>query len=653
MIRNRHFFVSDLLIIGLATYMAFILRLENFEFGRDYFWRTFVLLVAAGALILPFIFWQLGLYSRYWRYASVEELLLLAVATGVAALVSGLTASIIASALNWPNLPRSIPFIYLMLLMTGTGSSRLILRLMRGKKNTHPGTRHKQSVAIMGAGDAGAMVVREMQNNPHLGMEIVGFLDDDKSKHHMQIHGVRVLGDRYEIRRLAERNQIDQVIVAMPTAPGKVIRDVVALCKQAGVLAKAIPGIHELLDGSVHFNQIRDVQIEDLLRRDPVTTDVAAVRELLQGKTVLITGGGGSIGSELCRQVLRAKPRALIILGHGENSVFAVQNELTSAAQTYAVELSAMIGDIRFPERMVNIFQQFRPDIVFHAAAHKHVPLMELNPAEAITNNVIGTRNVVNAAIATGVQHFVMISSDKAVNPTSIMGASKRAAELVVRQAAQKTQKPYVAVRFGNVLGSRGSVLHTFKQQIAAGGPVTITHPDMTRYFMTIPEAVQLVLQAAVMGRSGDIFLLDMGEPVKIADLARDLIELSGFQVGQDIEIAYTGIRPGEKLFEELFVQGESYARTQHEKIFSTSQKDTRPLIDLDETLEVLRSAAYREDRASIVKALKRIVPEYTPASEGAWPAAVASVVGNGNENASKLVRVRPTPMANSASADA
>jgi FlaA1/EpsC-like NDP-sugar epimerase len=467
----------------------------------------------------------------------------------------------------------------------------------------------------MGAGDAGAMIVRELRANPHLGMDPVGFLDDDLGKHDVVIHGVPVLGDRHAIPEMAAGYKVKLIIIAMPTASGRDIRDVVDICDAAGVQTKIVPGLYELLDGAVTVSQLRPVQIEDLLRREPVQTDTAAVGELLRGKRVLVTGGGGSIGSELCRQILRCDPARLIILGHGENSVFEIGEELRTAYPHLAPKLVSVIAGTRFPDRIRCVFEEQRPQIVFHAAAHKHVPLMEANPGEAITNNVMGTRIVLDAALATGVERFVMISTDKAVNPTNVMGASKRAAELLVYQAAQRSGRPYVAVRFGNVLGSRGSVVHTFRRQIAAGGPVTVTHPDMRRYFMTIPEAVQLVLQAAVLGCGGEVFVLDMGEPVKIADLARDLIELSGLEVGRDIDIRFTGLRPGEKMFEELFITGESYARTTHHKIFvaNNGAANAACCVGLDDAVARMIAAAQCGDRAAITQAIQALIPEFRP----------------------------------------
>lgn len=376
---------------------------------------------------------------------------------------------------------------------------------------------------------------------------------------------------------------------------------------------KIIPAIHELLGGKVTIKQLRDIEIEDLLRREPIQTDTSAVSNLIRGKRVLVTGGGGSIGSELCRQVLATEPAELVIVGHGENSVFVAQNMLArlAAEQSVSTKLIAVIADVRVPERIQAIFACYQPQIVFHAAAHKHVPLMEAHPSEAITNNVLGTQNLLAAAQAADVECFVMISTDKAVNPTSIMGTSKRVAELLVHEAACLSGRPYMVVRFGNVLGSRGSVVLTFKQQIASGGPVTVTHPEMCRFFMTIPEAVQLVLQAATLGSGGEVFTLDMGEPVKIADLARDMIELSGLEPGKDIDIVYTGLRPGEKLYEELFVPGEEYRRTSHEKVFIAHNAGSFVPENLLQLMEALRIAAQADDAASIRRLLQTLVPQF------------------------------------------
>jgi FlaA1/EpsC-like NDP-sugar epimerase len=492
---------------------------------------------------------------------------------------------------------------------------------------------------VFGAGSAGQGTVKELQANPQLGLTPVCFMDDDGAKKGLRIHSLPVLGGRENFAEVVRQYGIQQVIIAMPTAPGMVIREVLELAETAGVPAKTVPGIYEILDGSVNVDSIRNVEIEDLLRRDPVHTDIGAVRELVRGKRVLITGGGGSIGSELCRQVLRCGPAELVLVGHGENSVFETHNELKILQKRHGVhhlngsgestptKIEAVIADVRFPDRIRKVIGDHRPQIIFHAAAHKHVPLMELNPSEAVSNNIIGTRNLLDAALALDVERFVMISTDKAVNPTSIMGASKRAAELLVLRAARESGKPFVAVRFGNVLGSRGSVVLTFKKQIAAGGPVTVSDPQMRRYFMTIPEAVQLVLQAAVLGKGGEVFTLDMGEPVMIVDLARDLIELSGFEVGRDIEIIYTGIRPGEKLYEELFIAGENYKRTHHEKILIAQNASSSQFVprEFPELISRLQMAAAKDDAAAIRQALKALIPEYTPEGEVAAAAAATS----------------------------
>jgi FlaA1/EpsC-like NDP-sugar epimerase len=465
---------------------------------------------------------------------------------------------------------------------------------------------------IMGAGDAGEMIARELLKSPIRGIVPLGFLDDDQQKHNMYIHGLPVIGSRNAIPRAAGEKDVDLLILAMPTASGEVIREISSTCDLLGIETKIVPSINEILDGQVRADQLRDVDIEDLLRREPVKTDIQAVRRLVAGRRILVTGGGGSIGRELCRQLLFCGPLEIIILGHGENSVFESYHDLLRL-DLHGPKLTPVIADTRSASRILALFKEHKPEIVFHAAAHKHVPLMELNPAEAVTNNILGTKNLLAASRAVGVERFVMISTDKAVNPTSVMGASKRVAEYLVLQAARESGNHYVTVRFGNVLGSRGSVVFTFKQQIAAGGPVTVTDPEIKRYFMTIPEAVQLVLQAGTLGTGGEVFVLDMGEPIKILDLARDMIKLSGYEVGQDIEIEFVGLRPGDKLFEELFVKGEEYERTEHDKIFIAQDASRFVPIELDKSIGVLEAAAERNDGKAIILGLSSLVPEYTP----------------------------------------
>lgn len=621
--RNRYFFFLDIILLVVASVLSYVFRLDTFSF--DQFGYGLLCFTAYVIITIPAVFWVLGIYSRYWIYASVDELLWLsgAVALGVAiAAASAWVTDWVTSSIA---IPRSIPFIFFPLALAATGTPRFAIRLYAQYSRRHPRSAPafavRQRVLVAGAGLAGTTIVREVLNNPALGMDVIGFVDDDLSKRAARIFGVPVLGDRRVIPALCERYNIDLVIIAMPTAPGREIRDIVTICEQAGVATKTMPGLYEMIGGTVSVNQLRNVQIEDLLRRDPIQTDVEAVRQLLAGKRVLVTGGGGSIGSELCRQILRCGPAELIVLGHGENSVFEICAELNRAlhimTRTAANALDplpaiqAVIADVRFPERLQTVFEQYHPAIVFHAAAHKHVPLMEENPTEAIGNNVLGTRNLLDAAVMTGVERFVMISTDKAVRPKSFMGASKRVAEMLVHQTAWEIDKPYVAVRFGNVLGSRGSVLHTFRRQIADGGPLTVTHPEMKRYFMTIPEAVQLVLQAAVLGKGGEIFMLDMGEPVKIVDLARDVIELSGLEVGHDIDIQFTGIRPGEKLHEELFTPGESYRRTEHEKVFVIESAANALLpSQLNQSVASLEQAVYDHQIDQLKAVLQELLPD-------------------------------------------
>ena len=613
-LRNRHLLFLDLFFLAITPAIALLLRVDS-PLVWTWFFKNLILYTLVAMALRVFVHALLGLYGRYWRYASAEDVTQITTAVVISSMlvIAFFFLANVLVAGEEAILPRSVPFIDSLLVLIVVGGTRFSVRLADNWwKRTRPHSANTR-VLVVGAGESGIMIVREMQTHTAISMEPVGFVDDDPDKRHVRIRGVPVLGKRHDIPDLVREYHINQVVIAMPTASGQVIREIKGMCEKVKIKTRIIPGIYELLDGKVSVNQIRDVEIEDLLRRDPVQTDLQAVRTLLSGKRVMITGGGGSIGGELCRQVLRCEPAQLVVLGHGENSVFAIQHELLAFVRREKLntEIESVIADVRFARRIHEIMHCFQPEIVFHAAAHKHVPLMELNPGEAITNNVMGTQNVLRAALSAGVERFVMVSTDKAVNPSSIMGASKRAAELLVHQAANQSGKPYVAVRFGNVLGSRGSVVLTFKQQIAAGGPVTVTDPEMTRFFMTIPEAVQLLLQAAVVGTGGEVFVLDMGQPVKIVDLARDLIELSGLRLGQDIDIAYTGARPGEKLYEELFVPGENYERTQHHKIFIAANASHFLPRDLDERIKKLGDAAAQDNALLIKHALRDLIPEY------------------------------------------
>lgn len=617
-LRNRHFLAADTVIFLLTPVLALALRLDKLfifrVYGTDVFIVTILFLTVK--IILLYLF---GFYRRCWRYASIDELIqVVASMAAVVVVQTWLFYLLYYNSALVEDLPRSLPLLDGMLSLILVGGVRFSVRAVERICQLPKTAQQYERALIVGAGNAGVSLVQTLQHNPKLGLYAVGFIDDDPTKVGLRIRGIRVLGDRHSIPEVVRAFKIERVIIAMPTVAGKVIREIVDRCQLLGVSTSTLPSIHEILSGNARVESIREVKIEDLLRREPIKTDVEEVSHFLNGKRVLITGAGGSIGSEICRQVLQCGPAEVLLIGHGENSVFNIQQELQQTLEPWhssanPPRLMTLIADIRFVSRLDYAFEQFKPDIVFHAAAHKHVPLMELNSPEAITNNVLGTKNLLDLALRYNVKHFVMISTDKAVNPTSVMGASKRTAEMLVLKAAQKSKKPFVVVRFGNVLGSRGSVVPTFKRQIAAGGPITITHPDICRYFMTIPEAVQLVLQAAVIGQGGEVFMLKMGEPVKIVDLAKDLIRLSGYEVGKDIEIVYTGLRPGEKLYEELFIPGERYEPTQHEKIVSVRNASGIIPSNLESTVAALCEAANLNDSKAIVSLLGQLVTEYQP----------------------------------------
>lgn len=615
-IRNRYLFLADLLLIPLAAGISFALRLD-FAGLQPYAQTIFIFAVLATA-VKPVIFHLFGLYRRYWRYVGAGDLLNIGLATLTGTAVVTLLMYSFASLIwEFHSLPRSIPILDWLVSLSLVGGTRLAVRLAANRSltrwqiNTHSKHHRRpvRRVLVMGAGDAGALIVREMQTNPDLGFIPVGLLDDNRAKVGMTIYGVPVRGTREDIPRLVQKERVDEVLIAMPTAPGRVIRDVVTICQRAGVPTRIMPGIYELISGQVSVTQMREVRIEDLLRREPVRIQSDEVEQMLRGKRVLVTGAGGSIGAELCRQIALYHPEQLLLLGHGENSIYHIFLELRARSPHLFVQ--PLIADVRDQDRLKEIFTRYRPEVVFHAAAHKHVPLMEVNVAEAVVNNVFGTWRLLQAAEAYGVTRFVLISTDKAVNPVSTMGATKRLAELLVQDAARRTGRAYVVVRFGNVLGSRGSVIPLFQRQIAAGGPVTVTHPEMRRYFMTIPEAVHLVIQASVLGHGGEIFVLDMGEPIRIVDLAEDLIRLYGLEPGQDIEIVFTGPRPGEKLSEELFAPGEEPRPTRHEKILVAHGNNTWNSESLFNHLIDLAERAKRGDTAGILAKIQEIIPEF------------------------------------------
>ncbi|MEB3217935.1 MAG: nucleoside-diphosphate sugar epimerase/dehydratase [Nostocales cyanobacterium 94392] len=624
-LRNRHLLILDVVFFAITPLLALILRLDG-DLALQWYISDLVTVTLLFLIVKIGVLYSFGFYRRYWRYASVEELTYVAMLIVAAVVIQTLLFDIVNFTLPWAvdRLPRSLPFIDGLLSIIFIGalrfSVRVVERVRHSRTNFTPGFHQKERVLIVGAGSAGVSLVQEMQKS--LEFCPVAFIDDDRSKLNARIRGIYVVGDRHAIPDVLQPLRVDKVIIAIPSVAGEVIREIVNICKSAGVPTCTLPGIHEILNGKVRLDSIRDVRIEDLLRREPVQTEIEKVAQFLKGKRVLITGAGGSIGSELCRQICLCHPKEIMLVGHGENSVFNIQQELNqlvqelknySRTQEHATVVLGFIADIRFKDRLRHAFDKFQPDVIFHAAAHKHVPLMELNSPEAISNNVIGTKNLLDEALRCNVKHFVMISTDKAVNPTNVMGASKRIAEMLVLQAAKESGNSYLAVRFGNVLGSRGSVVPTFKKQIAAGGPVTVTHPDICRYFMTIPEAVQLVLQAAVLGRGGEVLMLNMGEPVKIVDLASELIRLSGYKVNQDIDIVFTGLRPGEKLFEELFIEGEIYDPTEHEKLFMVKNSSRIIPNNLKISVEALRQAADKNDTNTIMYLLEQLVPGYKP----------------------------------------
>jgi FlaA1/EpsC-like NDP-sugar epimerase len=566
-ISQWRYLVLDALILALADIAGLLIRFDM-AVPRDAVTSTLyamVFTIPLRVLILA----AFGMYQRLWQYSSVRDLIVVTSAVSSSYLAS-MAMVMISSRFSWS---RGAALISYMVALGFVGASRLHMRL-RAEFANHKAANGKANgtdssgctVLIVGAGSAGAMVAKELGSHPEMGRRAVGFVDDAPEKIGSVLLGLPVLGTRCQIGEVVRDHKVKEVIIAMPSAPGKVIRATLDACKDLKVTIKTLPGVYELVDGKVSVKQLRDIQIEDLLGREPVDLDLDQIGAYLAGQTVLVTGAGGSIGSEICRQITRFKPKSIILLGHGENSIFEIEQELSRRhSGQHAV---AVIADVRDEHRIDRVFEEYKPEVVFHAAAHKHVPLMEANPEEALTNNVFGTRNVARAADKHGAKRFVMISTDKAVNPVSVMGMSKRVAEMVVQSIGAASRTKFMAVRFGNVLGSRGSVVPMFRKQIAEGGPVTVTHPDMTRYFMTIPEAVQLVIQAGAMGQGGEIFVLDMGEPVKITRLAEEIIRLSGMEPGKDIEIVYTGVRPGEKLFEEILTTEEVAASTRHRKIF-------------------------------------------------------------------------------------
>lgn len=594
----------DLMIVSLVPFLALYIRFEGVIPPNLY--TVLASQLPLIVLVRLGMFYACGLYNRLWRYASINELVIIIGSVTASSAVLTLYLTLINA-----GLPRSIHILSWIFVIALVGMSRLAIRVYYYIRCKVELARNKQAnVLIVGAGDAGATIAREISNRYYNVKKIVGFIDDSPYKISKTLFGSKVVGNRKNIRKVVEQHQVDEIIIAMPSVEGSIVRDIICDCKKTKCTIKTVPGLYELIDGKVSISQLRNVDLEDLLRRDPVKLDLEQIAGYIKGKRVIVTGAGGSIGSELCRQIAKIEPASISLLGKGENSIYEIHRELSSKYPD--LKLDPIIADVRDKSRIISIFGSVKPQVVFHAAAHKHVPLMEAQPVEAVHNNIFGTKTVAEAADRANAEVFVMISTDKAVNPTSVMGATKRVAELIVQNLSRVSNTKFVAVRFGNVLGSRGSVVPLFRKQIAAGGPITITHPDMTRYFMTIPEASQLVLQAGALARGGEVFVLDMGEPVKIVDMARDLIELSGLVPDKDINVEFTGLRPGEKLFEELLTAEEGTTSTKHKKIFVANLK----VINEEKLQRELFELQSVKDNDEIVKVIENLLPAYKAARE-------------------------------------
>ena len=550
------------------------------------------------------VFALAGCYSSLWRYAGAEEVLSIVVASLVYVIPCALLHKM--AGYDYTLLFYIVNTIFI---IAFTGGFRLAYRTGRKLGKINYAKCDVSNVLLVGAGTAGHMVINEIKDNPQMKKRVVGILDDDKNKIGRKIHNIKILGTTDDVAKIVEEEHVDEIIIALANITKEDKKRIIEKCQKTKCKLKTLPGIYEIIDDKVDIKKIRDVDIEDLLGREPIKTNLKEVSDYVQGRVVLVTGGGGSIGSELCRQIATFKPKHLIIVDNYENNAYSIQQELIRKYGK-TLNLSTIIASVREEVRIEAIFKEYKPEVVFHAAAHKHVPLMEKSPSEAIKNNIFGTMKVAMLADKYKVRRFVLISTDKAVNPTNIMGATKRAAEMIIQTFNEKSKTEYVAVRFGNVLGSNGSVIPLFKKQIEEGGPVTITHPDIIRYFMTIPEAVGLVIQAGAMANGGEIFILDMGEPVKILDLANNLIKLSGFEPGEDISVEFTGLRPGEKLYEELLMSEEGLTSTKNKKIFIGKPIEIN-VDKIKKSLYALKKIIEKEDIELIDSVMRQLVDTY------------------------------------------
>ena len=602
----------DMFAVFVASMVALMIRfdLNFYNVPSEYLnevWRTLPYMMA----ITLIIFWGLRLYSSLWSYAGALEMMYVV----SACILDAIAVAALILVRNWGDMfpvPRSFYILYGLFLLVLIMGCRYSYRGLRVIRNMRRDGVYRRNVLVIGAGEAGNQLIKEINNSRYVRKKVVGVIDDDKTKIGNYIHGAKVVGDRSCIRDKVLELHVHEIIIAMPSASPKQMKGILDICKETGCELKRLPGIYQLVNGEVGISKLKDVDVNDLLGREPVTVDLESIMGYVSGKIIMVTGGGGSIGSELCRQIAGHKPKQLIILDIYENTTYDIQNELK--VKFPDLDLVVLIGSVRNTNRMNWIFETYHPEIIYHAAAHKHVPLMEESPNEAIKNNVLGTWKIVQAADHYHVKRFVMISTDKAVNPTNIMGASKRICEMIIQTYNKRSDTEYVAVRFGNVLGSNGSVIPLFKKQIERGGPVTVTDPNIVRYFMTIPEAVSLVLQAGAYAKGGEIFVLDMGEPVKILDLAKNLILLSGHKPDEDIQIVFTGLRPGEKLYEEMLMDEEGLQDTENNLIHIGKP------IELDEEkflnqLEKLKEYVVTEP-SDIREWVKEIVPTYQPKEE-------------------------------------
>ena len=598
--------VTDMFAVMASSALSLYVRYEfSFRDIDPLFWEAIQDAYILNVFVTLAIFYLFRLYNSVWRYASDTEMVNVVIAVTICALMQPMIFWLLNT-----RVPKSFPFFYAFFMAIFAGGVRFsyrFLRMVQNRRLSHYKAPERQNYMIVGAGASGNAILQEIQSSKYLSMHVACFIDDNPGCQGKYLRGVPIVGGREKIAESVEKYGIDEIIIAIPSASRSTLRPLIEICKETGCRIQILPGMYQIIKGDVNVSNLRDVQIEDLLGRDPIEVNVDEIIGYVQNKTVLVTGGGGSIGSELCRQIAGHNPRRLIILDIYENNAYEIQQELK---QNYPeLDLLVLIGSVRNTMRVDEIFREYRPDIVYHAAAHKHVPLMEDSPNEAIKNNVFGTLKVAAAADRYGTRKFVMISTDKAVNPTNIMGASKRICEMVIQNMNRKSRTEYVAVRFGNVLGSNGSVVPLFKKQIEKGGPVTVTHPDIIRYFMTIPEAVSLVLQAGAYARGGEIFVLDMGEPVKILDLAKNMIKLSGYRVGEDIRIEFTGLRPGEKMYEELLMREEGLKETANRMIYIGKPIEYDDEL-FEQQLQRLQEASVNESQ-DIRALVQEIVPSY------------------------------------------